>query len=297
MSAPAVTTLPDDAVRVVSSPGYWHGVRKRLLRDRTTLVCAAMLLLILLVIVLAPIISPHEPYQGSMLRRLKPIGFPGYPLGTDELGRDILTRLMYGGRVSWFLGITPVVIAFVVGGVLGVIAGYAGGALNMLIMRGTDVFYAFPSVLLAVAISGALGAGVFNAILSLTLVFIPPIIRISESVTTSVRTLDYVESARASGARATTIVRVHVLPNVLGPIFVYATGLISVSMILASGLSFLGLGVRPPEAEWGLMLNSLRTAIYTQPVISVLPGICIFVTSICFNLVSDGLRAAMDVRA
>ena len=297
MSAPAVTTLPDDAVRVVSSPGYWHGVRKRLLRDRTTLVCAAMLLLILLVIVLAPIISPHEPYQGSMLRRLKPIGFPGYPLGTDELGRDILTRLMYGGRVSWFLGITPVVIAFVVGGVLGVIAGYAGGGLNMLIMRGTDVFYAFPSVLLAVAISGALGAGVFNAILSLTLVFIPPIIRISESVTTSVRTLDYVESARASGARATTIVRVHVLPNVLGPIFVYATGLISVSMILASGLSFLGLGVRPPEAEWGLMLNSLRTAIYTQPVISVLPGICIFVTSICFNLVSDGLRAAMDVRA
>lgn len=297
MSAPAVTTLPDDAVRVVSSPGYWHGVRKRLLRDRTTLVCAAMLLLILLVIALAPIISPHEPYQGSMLRRLKPIGFPGYPLGTDELGRDILTRLMYGGRVSWFLGITPVVIAFVVGGVLGVIAGYAGGGLNMLIMRGTDVFYAFPSVLLAVAISGALGAGVFNAILSLTLVFIPPIIRISESVTTSVRTLDYVESARASGARATTIVRVHVLPNVLGPIFVYATGLISVSMILASGLSFLGLGVRPPEAEWGLMLNSLRTAIYTQPVISVLPGICIFVTSICFNLVSDGLRAAMDVRA
>jgi peptide/nickel transport system permease protein len=297
MSGAVATVVPDVSIRVVSSPGYWHGVRKRLLRDRTTLVCAAMLLLILLVIVLAPLLSPHEPYQGSMLRRLKPIGFPGYPLGTDELGRDILTRLMYGGRVSWFLGITPVVIAFVVGGVLGVIAGYAGGGLNMLIMRGTDVFYAFPSVLLAVAISGALGAGVFNAILSLTLVFIPPIIRISESVTTSVRNLDYVESARASGARATTIVRVHVLPNVLGPIFVYATGLISVSMILASGLSFLGLGVRPPEAEWGLMLNSLRTAIYTQPMIAVLPGICIFVTSICFNLVSDGLRAAMDVRS
>ncbi len=297
MSGAVATSAPAAPVRAQSSPGYWQGVRKRLSRDPVTLVCAAILLLILLVIILAPLLAPHAPFKGSMLHRLKPIGFPGYPLGTDELGRDMLTRLLYGGRVSWFLGITPVVIAFAIGGTLGVIAGYAGGGLNMLIMRATDVFYAFPSVLLAVAISGALGAGIFNAILSLTLVFIPPIIRISESVTTGVRNLDYVESARASGARGSTIVRVHVLPNVLGPIFVYATGLISVSMILASGLSFLGLGTRPPEAEWGLMLNALRTAIYTQPMVAVLPGICIFVTSICFNLVSDGLRAAMDVRS
>jgi peptide/nickel transport system permease protein len=281
----------------VVSPGYWAGVRKRLSRDRVTLTCGAILLLILAAIVFAPLLAPHLPYQGSMLRRLKPIGFPGYPLGTDELGRDMLTRLLYGGQLSWFLGITPVTIAFAIGGTLGVIAGFAGGGLNMLIMRVTDVFYAFPSVLLAVAISGALGAGIFNAILSLTLVFIPPIIRVSESVTTGVRNLDYVESARASGAGAFTIVRVHVLPNVLGPIFVYATGLISVSMILASGLSFLGLGTKPPDAEWGLMLNTLRSAIYTQPLIAMLPGVCIFVTSICFNLLSDGLRAAMDVRA
>jgi peptide/nickel transport system permease protein len=272
-------------------------VRKRIFRDKATLICAGILLLILLAMLAAPWISPHPPFQGSMIRRLKPIGFPGYPLGTDELGRDILTRLIYGGRLSWFLGITPVAIAFVVGGILGVIAGFAGGWLNMLIMRVTDVFYAFPSVLLAVAISGALGAGIFNAILALTMVFIPPIIRVAETVTTGVRSLDYVESARASGAGAFTIVRVHVLPNVLGPIFVYATGLISVAMILASGLSFLGLGTKPPEPEWGLMLNTLRTAIYTQPLVAMLPGVCIFVTSICFNLVSDGLRSAMDVRA
>jgi len=277
--------------------GYWQGVRQRLRRDPLTLICGGILLLILLAIIAAPWIAPHPPFQGSMIRRLKPIGFPGYPLGTDELGRDMLTRLLYGGRLSWFLGITPVAFAFVIGGVLGVTAGFAGGWLNMLIMRVTDVFYAFPSVLLAVAISGALGAGIFNAILSLTLVFIPPIIRVAETVTTGVRNLDYVESARASGAGAFTVVRVHVLPNVLGPIFVYATGLISVAMILASGLSFLGLGTRPPEAEWGLMLNTLRTAIYSQPVVAMLPGACIFVTSICFNLVSDGLRAAMDVRA
>jgi peptide/nickel transport system permease protein len=279
------------------SAGYWAGVRRRLSRDPLTMLCAALLLLILLAIVFAPFLSPHDPYQASMIRRLKPVGFPGYPLGTDELGRDMLTRLLYGGRLSWYLGITPVVVAFAIGGTLGVLAGFAGGWVNMLIMRVTDVFYAFPSVLLAVAISGALGAGILNAILALTLVFIPPLIRIGESITTGVRNLDYVEAARASGAGAAIIVRVHVLPNVLGQIFVYATGLVSVSMILASGLSFLGLGTRPPEAEWGLMLNTLRTAIYTQPLVATLPGLCIFVTSLCFNIMSDGLRAAMDVRS
>jgi peptide/nickel transport system permease protein len=151
-------------------------------------------------------------------------------------------------------------------------------------------------VLLAVAISGALGPGITNAVMALTIVFIPPMIRVSESVTTSVRTLEFVDAARASGAGAFRIMRVHVLPNVLGPIFVYATTLVSVSMILAAGLSFIGLGVKPPQAEWGLMLNTLRSAIYTQPLLATLPGVCIFMTSICFNLTSDGLRAAMDVR-
>ncbi len=277
--------------------GYWGGVMRRLSRDKVTLICCAILLLMLLAIVFAPVLAPFDPYQASMLRRLKPPGYAGHLLGTDELGRDMVSRLLYGGRLSWFLGIVPVVFALFIGGTLGVLAGFAGGWVNMAIMRTTDVFYAFPSVLLAVAISGALGAGVFNAILSLTLVFIPQIIRVAETVTTGVRNLDYVESARATGAGSLTIVRVHVLPNVLGPILVYATSLISVSMILAAGLSFLGLGTRPPEAEWGLMLNTLRTAIYTQPVLAMLPGVCIFVTSICFNMASDGLRAAMDVRS
>jgi len=289
------------AVGTGRSRGYWSGVGRRLRRERVTVACGLILLAMLLVIVFAPFVAPHDPYQGSMIRRLKPpefLGGPaGYPLGTDELGRDMLTRLIYGGRLSWFLGITPVAAAFVIGSTLGVLAGFAGGWLNMLIMRVTDVFYAFPSVLLAVAISGALGGGIVNAILSLTLVFVPQVIRVAESVTTGVRNLDYVESARASGAGSLTIMRVHVLPNVLGPIFVYATNLISVSMILASGLSFLGLGTKPPEPEWGLMLNTLRTAIYSQPVIAMLPGVCIFATSICFNMVSDGLRSAMDVKS
>jgi peptide/nickel transport system permease protein len=278
------------------SPGYWQTVGRRFVRDPVAVGAAVVILLLLGLAVFGPWLAPADPYQSSMLKRLKPIGFEGHPLGTDELGRDMLSRLIVGARLSLFMGITPVVCAFVLGSVIGIVAGYAGGATNTLIMRTIDVFYAFPSVLLAIALSGALGAGVTNSLISLTIVFIPPIARVAESVTTQIRSRDFVEAARASGAGAFTIVRVHVLGNVLGPIFVYATSLIAVSMILASGLSFLGLGVKPPEPEWGLMLNTLRTAIYVQPWIAALPGVMIFVTSIAFNLLSDGLRSAMEIK-
>lgn len=278
------------------SEGYWRGVARRLSRDPVAMVALAIIVALVLMAIFAPYLAPGDPIKGSMLRRLKPVGTPGYPLGADELGRDMLSRLIYGARLSLFMGVTPVLAAFALGSALGIFAGYVGGAINTAIMRTIDVFYAFPSVLLAVALSGALGAGLTNALVSLTIVFIPPITRVAESVTTQVRNRDYVEAARASGAHGFTIVRVHVLGNVLSPIFVYATSLISVSMILASGLSFLGLGVRPPEPEWGLMLNTLRTAIYVSPLVAALPGVMIFITSISFNLFSDGLRTAMDVR-
>jgi len=287
------TILPPTVVR---GGGYWSGVFRRLRRDPVAVGAGLVILAIVLVAILAPYIAPADPYRASSLRRLRPIGTPGFPLGTDELGRDMLSRLIYGARLSLFMGVTPVLIAFFTGSAIGILAGYVGGRLNTLAMRTIDVFYAFPSVLLAVALSGALGAGFGNALLSLTIVFIPPIARVAEAVTTQIRSRDFVEAARASGASGLTIIRVHILGNVLGPIFVYATSLISVSMILASGLSFLGLGVRPPEPEWGLMLNTLRTAIYVQPWIAALPGLVIFITSISFNLFSDGLRSAMDVK-
>jgi peptide/nickel transport system permease protein len=260
------------------------------------MVALALIVAIVSIAIFAPLIAPADPFKGSMLRRLRPVGFPGYPLGSDELGRDMLSRLMYGGRLSLLMGVSPVLLAFVIGSSFGIFAGYIGGRINTLMMRVIDVFFAFPSVLLAIALSGALGAGILNSIVALTIVFIPQIARVSEAVTTQIRTRDYVEAARVSGARVLTIVRVHVLGNVLGPIFVYATSLISVSMILASGLSFLGLGVKPPEPEWGLMLNTLRTAIYSQPLVAALPGVMIFITSISFNLFSDGLRSAMEVK-
>jgi peptide/nickel transport system permease protein len=277
--------------------GYWKSVARRLRRDPVTVICAAVLLLLVASALAAPWLGLADPYKTSMLRRLYPLGSPNHLLGTDELGRDMLSRLIYGGRLSLFMGVTPVVCALLIGGLLGITAGFVGGRTNMAIMRVMDVFYAFPSVLLAISLSGAMGAGTENTLLSLTLVFIPPICRVSESVTTQVRGFDFVDAARASGASALTIVRVHVLGNVLGPILVYATSLISVAIILAAGLSFLGLGVKPPEPEWGLMLNTLRQAIYVNPILAALPGVMIFITSICFNMMSDGLRAAMDVKA
>jgi peptide/nickel transport system permease protein len=285
------------ATAVAAGRGYWKSVARRLRRDPVTVICAAVLLLLVASALAAPWLGLADPYKTSMLRRLYPIGSPNHLLGTDELGRDMFSRLIYGGRLSLFMGVTPVVCALLIGGLLGITAGFVGGRTNMAIMRVMDVFYAFPSVLLAISLSGAMGAGTENTLLSLTLVFIPPICRVSESVTTQVRGFDFVDAARASGASALTIVRVHVLGNVLGPILVYATSLISVAIILAAGLSFLGLGVKPPEPEWGLMLNTLRQAIYVNPVLAALPGVMIFITSICFNMMSDGLRAAMDVKA
>lgn len=294
MSASLELSMP--AAAPAPSRSYWLVVWRQLRRDPMAIAAGLVLLIIIGAAVFAPWLAPADPFKASMLKRLLPMGSPGFLLGTDELGRDMLTRLMYGGRLSLLMGVVPVLAAFAIGTAIGLFAGYIGGKVNMIIMRVLDVFYAFPSVLLAVAISGALGPGMSNSLLALTLVFVPQVVRVAESVTTQVRQLDYIEAARMSGASAFSIIRVHVLGNVLGPVFVYATGLLSVSMILASGLSFLGLGVKPPEPEWGLMLNTLRSAIYMNPWIAALPGALIFITSIAFNLLADSVRSAMDIR-
>ena len=277
-------------------PGYWTSVWRRLRRDRVSMICLAVISTIVLAALFAPLLAPTDPAVGNVLKRLQPVGTPNHVLGTDELGRDMLTRLLYGGRLSLIMGVVPVSLALVIGGGLGMFAGFVGGRVNAIIMRAADVLFAFPSILLAVAIAGALGAGVVNSLLALTVVLIPPLVRISESATTQVRSLDFIEAARATGAGSLSIIRAHVLSNVLGPILVYATSLLSVSIIAAAGLSFIGLGAKPPTAEWGLMLNTLRNAIYSQPFLATLPGIMIFAVSLSFNLLSDGLRSAMDVR-
>jgi peptide/nickel transport system permease protein len=276
---------------------YWQRVGQRLRDDYVTLFFLLVIFLIVLAAIFAPALAPLDPNKSSMIYRLKPIGYKNFHLGTDELGRDMLSRLIFGARMSLMMGLAPVAVATCVGGFFGMVAGFAGGWLNMLIMRTMDVFYAFPSVLLAVAISGTMGGGVANGLLALTLVFIPPLCRVTETATTQIRSRDFVEAARASGAPTLSIIGYHILRNVLGPVLIYASSLISVSILLAAGLSFLGLGVEPPTADWGLMLSTLRQSIYVQPLVCALPGMAIFISSLSFNLVSDGLRQAMDVRA
>ncbi len=293
---PPLTAAADDEAPAAKVRGYWGTVAYRLRYDYVTLFFALVIVVIALSAIAAPLIAPFDPNKTSMAFRLKPIGFRNFLLGTDELGRDMLSRLLYGGRMSLMMGLLPVLFAVVIGGTFGVVAGFVGGRLNMLIMRVMDIFYAFPSVLLAVAISGMMGGGMLNGLLALTLVFIPPLCRVAETATTQVRNLDFVEAARASGAPTWSLIVHHVLGNVLGPVFVYASSLFSVSILLAAGLSFLGLGVEPPTPDWGLMLSTLRQAIYVQPLVCALPGVMIFITSLSFNLVSDGLRQAMDVR-
>lgn len=282
---------------------HWKLAWWRLSRDKVTVVAAGVLLLIILSALLAPVISPYDPNEASfkganqnVLNRLAPIGSEGHVLGTDQQGRDMLTRLLHGGRLSLLTGVLPVGVALVIASVLGIMAGFVGGRLNMLIMRVNDMFYAFPPILLAIAVSGALGPGINNTIIALAISFIPPILRVAESVTIKARAMDFVESARASGAGDLAIIRYHIVANVAGPIVVYASTLVGISIITAAGLSFLGLGVTVPDAEWGLMLSKLRQSIFLEPWVPVLPGLMIFVTSMAFNLLSDGLRDALDVR-
>ena len=292
VAASLVPDVPEQKVR-----GNWSSVWQRLRYDYVTLFFLGLIVLVVLSAVLAPHLAPFDPNKSSMANRLKPIGYKSFILGTDEQGRDMLSRLLYGGRTSLVMGILPVAFATAVGGFFGLLAGYAGGRVNMLIMRSMDVFFAFPSVLLAVAISGSLGGGIVNQLITLTIVLIPPLCRVAETATSQVRSMDFVDAARASGASTLSIILKHVLINIVSPVLVYASTLVSASILLASGLSFLGLGVSPPTPDWGLMLATLRQAIYVQPLVCALPGLAILVTSVAFNLVSDGLRAAMDVRA
>lgn len=295
MTTHAISAASEDARTV--SPGYWRRVGARLLRNRTFVVSASLLLVLFGAAILAPWIAPFSPYQDDLLARMKGFGHEGHWLGTDELGRDILSRLIYGARISLVTALVPVLVASVVGGSLGIAAGIVGGRTNAVIMRCMDVFYAFPSVLLAVAISGAMGGGLVNGIAALSLIFIPPMCRVAETTASQMRGLDYMDAARGTGAGTFLVITYHVLRNVVSPVLVYASSLIGASIVLASGLSFLGLGVQPPTADWGLMLSSLRQSIYVQPWVCAMPGVAIVLTSMCFNFASEGVRAALDIKA
>jgi peptide/nickel transport system permease protein len=285
----AIVTKPQEESRFLTIWNAFYG-------NRVAFVSMIVLAVIVLSCLLAPVIAPYDPLQGKVSERLLPIGSAGHFLGTDEQGRDLWTRILYGGRVSLFTGVMPVLIAACIGGFLGVVAGYFGGILNMLIMRTLDIFYSFPVVLLAIGISAALGQGITNIIISITIVFIPPIARIAESAVKAVKEEEFIEAARSSGAGALSIILYHVLSNIVSKVFVYSTTQISISLVLASGLSFLGLGISPPTPEWGIMLNSLKQQMFIDPIVTVIPGAFIFMTALSVNLTADGLRDAWETK-
>jgi peptide/nickel transport system permease protein len=232
----------------------------------------------------------------DLSHRLLGIGTSGHLLGTDGLGRDVFDRVIAGSRPSLLAGVLPVLIAALLGTVLGMTAALSGRRTHGTIMRVLDVFYAFPAVLLAIGIASALGSGVKNAIIALSVAFIPPIARVVETETLRLREMDFMASARASGASWPSIASRQVLPAIGPAILVYCTTLIGVSIVYAAGLSFLGLGVAPPHAEWGLMIQDLRQYIYTNPELALVPAAAITLASVTFNVLGDGLRTLLDVR-
>ena len=281
---------------LVAPRSYLGEVRARFMRKRAGVVALTGLTALILMAALAPLIAPYDPTIGNAVQRLRPIGDTLHPLGTDEQGRDILSRLIWGGQLSLLTGFVPVIIATTIGTAIGATAGYMRGVVGTVLMRTMDMFYAFPAIMLAIAISASLGVGARSTIIAISIVFVPSISRVAEAATKRVIFLEYIEAARLSGANTRTIIFSQVLANIFNPIFIYASGLVGLSIVLASGLSFLGLGSKPPTPEWGFMLNSLRGSIYLQPWVAALPGLFIFVTSMCCNIVADSLRDALDIR-
>lgn len=278
------------------SDSHFARASRRLLRDRAAIGGAVILAVIVLLVLLAPVVAGHDPLETQPSKRLTPPLTGGYLLGADELGRDIFSRLLWGGRTSLMIAIGPVIISVGVGGLLGLAAGYFGRWVDVLIMRLMDILLAFPSILLAVGIAAALGPGLGNLMIALVVVGIPSVARIVRSSVLQIRELEYVQAARTLGASDWRIVLGHVLPNVMTPVIVFATLETGRKIILASGLNFLGLGVQPPLPDWGAMLATGRQVMVTAPHVATVPGMVIVVVTLAINILGDGLRDALDPR-
>lgn len=280
--------------RAQSSARFWR--IKSFCRDRSALAAAVLLAGVVLAVGFAPLISGYSPEEANNLERLAPIGTVGHILGTDQQGRDMLTRLLYGGRVSLLVGVAPTLIAGVIGLALGLIAGFVRGLVDQIVMRSLDVVFAFPMVLLAIAIAGAMRPGVLTEIIAITIVLIPYFARMARTSTEGVMPMPFIEAARAAGGSPLAVMLRYVLPNVFGPVIVYATTLIGLMIVVGSGLSFLGLGVQPPTADWGAMVADGRVVLRRASHVTILPGAIILVVSLAFNFLGDGVRDALDPR-
>ena len=253
-----------------------------------------ILLALLLVALLAPVLSPHDPFEQSLSNRLQPLGTEGHILGTDSLGRDILSRLIYGSRITLYIVALVALIAPVAGLLVGTVAGYVGGWADTVLMRITDIFLAFPRLVLALAFVAALGAGIENAVLAISLTAWPPYARIARAETLTIRSADYISAIRLQGAGALRIITKHIWPLCISSLIVRVTLDMAGIILAAAGLGFLGLGAQPPSPEWGAMISEGRRFILDHWWVATVPGLAIFTVSLAFNLLGDGLRDVLD---
>jgi peptide/nickel transport system permease protein len=253
-----------------------------------------ILLALLLVALLAPVLSPHDPFEQSLSNRLQPLGTEGHILGPDSLGRDILSRLIYGSRITLYIVALVALIAPVAGLLVGTVAGYVGGWTDTVLMRITDIFLAFPRLVLALAFVAALGAGIENAVLAISLTAWPPYARIARAETLTIRSADYISAIRLQGAGALRIITKHIWPLCISSLIVRVTLDMAGIILAAAGLGFLGLGAQPPSPEWGAMISEGRRFILDHWWVATVPGLAIFTVSLAFNLLGDGLRDVLD---
>lgn len=288
-----------DAV-VISSPApatsrIRNRTIRRFLTHRPAVVGLCILVFVALVAIFAPIVAPYDPIKSDFSAiRQGPSAL--HWMGTDELGRDLLSRLIYGARTSLMAGVLPVSLALVISIPLGLLSGYVGGFLDTVLMRITDALLAIPFLVLAIALTAVLGPGLYNAMLAIGVAAIPVFLRLARGSALAVSKEDYIEAARAGGNSSLRIAFKHVLPNMIPPLFVQATLTVATAIIVEASLSFLGLGQRPPAPSWGSMLNESQRFLTTMPLMSLWPGLAIFMVVMSINIVGDGIRDAMDPR-
>jgi peptide/nickel transport system permease protein len=293
LRAPASPVAAARPLRPVVTP--WTAARRRFLNSRPGLVGALVLLVVTLAAVFAGQVSPYDPKRQDFRVEHEPPSLAHW-MGTDEFGRDVLSRIIWGAQTSLQAGATAATIALLAGLVLGMLAAYYGGAADNIIMRVMDVILAFPYILLAIAVVAILGPGLRNAMIAIGIVYVPHYARVVRGAVLAVRAREYVEAARALGARDGRIMWQHVLPNTLAPVIVQTTLNVGSAIIDTAGLSFLGLGTQPPTPDWGNMLSAGRSYVIDSPWIATFPGLAILVTVTAFNLMGDALRDALDPR-